>query len=339
MTDLSTTCLSTTYLGLQLHSPLVASPGPLTGDPSMWERLEAAGAGAVVLPSLFEEQIEQESFAVEYALTMGADSHGEALSYLPHLDGVEVGPDHHLDLVELAKAALSIPVIASINGVSPGGWVRYARALAESGADAIELNLYDPVTDPSYSSADVERRYVELIEEVKAEIHVPLAVKIGPWFTALAHTVAAFETAGADGLVLFNRLYQPDIHLDTLEVRPMLQLSTSADSRLPLHWIGALRSTVRGSLAASSGVHTGFDALKLLLAGADVVLATSSLLLHGPEHLLEMRREMVTWMDEREYESVRQLRGSVSRANVPDPQVYDRANYFQAIHSWVGSPR
>lgn len=333
------TDLTTMYLGLKLHSPLVASPGPLTGDPSMWARLEAAGAGAIVLPSLFEEQIEHESFAVEYALTHGSDSHGEALSYLPHLDGVEVGPDHHLDLVEDAKAVLSIPVIASLNGVSPGGWVRYAKSLAEAGADAIELNLYDTVTDPMTSAAEVERRYMELIEEVKAETQLPLAVKIGPWFTALAHTAKSFELAGADGLVLFNRLYQPDIDLDTLEVRPKLQLSTSSESRLSLHWIGVLREFVRGSLAASSGVHTGADALKLLLAGADVVMTTSSLLRHGPEHLLDIRREMVRWMDDRDYESVRQLRGSVSRANVPDPQVYDRANYFQVIHSWVDAPR
>jgi dihydroorotate dehydrogenase (fumarate) len=327
--------LTTMYLGLKLHSPFVASPGPVTGDPAMWARLEAAGAGAIVLPSLFEEQIEHEAFAVEYALGYGADSNGEALSYLPHLDGVEVGPDHHLDLVEDAKAELSIPVIASINGVSPGGWVRYAKLLDEAGADAIELNLYDTVTDPMTSAAEVERRYMELIEEVKQEISIPLAVKIGPWFTALAHTAKAFELAGADGLVLFNRLYQPDIDLDTLEVRPRLQLSTSDDARLPLHWIGVLREFSRGSLAASGGVHTGMDALKLLLAGADVVMTTSALLRHGPEHLLDMRRELVTWMDERDYDSVRQLRGSVSRANVPDPQVYDRANYFQTIHSWV----
>ena len=326
--------LSTTYLGLELHSPFVASPGPVTGDPAMWERLEASGAGAIVLPSLFEEQIEHEAFAVEYAMSFGGDSHHEALSYLPHLDGVEVGPDHHLDLVEDAKEALSIPVIASINGVSPGGWVRYAKLLADAGADAIELNLYDTVTDPMLSAHEVERRYMELIEEVRNEIDVPLAVKIGPWFTALAHTAKSFELAGADGLVLFNRLYQPDIDLDTLEVRPQLQLSTSAESRLSLHWIGVLREFVRGSLAASSGVHTGADALKLLLAGADVVMATSALLRHGPEHLRELRREVVTWMDERDYDSVRQLRGSVSRANVPDPDVYDRANYFQVIHSW-----
>ncbi len=331
--------LTSMYLGLRLHSPFVASPGPVTGDPSMWARLEAAGAGAIVLPSLFEEQIEHEAFAVEYALGSGSDTNGEALSYLPHLDGVEVGPDHHLDLVEDAKSVVSIPVIASLNGVSPGGWVRYARLLADAGADAIELNLYDTVTDPMTSSVEVERRLTELIEEVAAEISIPLAVKVGPWFTALAHTARAFELAGADGLVLFNRMYQPDIDLDTLEVRPKLQLSTPAEVGLSLHWIGVLREHITGSLAASSGVHSGLDAVKLLLAGADVVMTTSALLRHGPEHLLTMRRELVTWMAERDYDSVHQLRGSVSRANVPDPQMYDRANYFQTIHSWVDSRR
>lgn len=327
--------LTTTYMGLQLSSPLVASPGPLTGDPSMWARLEAAGAGAIVLPSLFEEQIEHEAFAVDYALGHGTDSFAEALDYLPELDGVRGGPERHLDLVAAAKECLSIPVIASLNGVSSGGWVRYARLLAAAGADAIELNLYDTVTDPTATAHQVERRYVELIEELKAEISVPLAVKIGPWFTALAHTAVSFRIAGADGLVLFNRLYQPDIDLDTLEVRPRLQLSTSSELRLPLHWIGVLRGVVDLSLAASTGVHTGRDALKLLLAGADVVMTTSSLLLHGPEHLVELRREMVAWMEERDYDSVDQLRGSVSRSNVPDPEVYDRANYFQTLHSWI----
>lgn len=329
------TDLRTTYLGLQLHSPLVASASPLTGSPQMWERLEAAGAGAIVLPSLFEEQIEREAFAVDFALEHGTDAFGEALSYLPELDGVDVGPNRHLALVEQARERLSIPVIASLNGTSPGGWVRYARYLAEAGADAIELNLYDVVTDAEHDAASVERRYVELVEEVRAEIDVPLALKLGPWFTALGHTAVALQTAGADGLVLFNRFYQPDIDLDTLEVRPRLQLSTSAELRLPLHWVGVLRGAVSCSLAASTGVHTGTDALKLLLAGADVVMTTSALLHHGPEHLLEMRRELVSWMEERDYDSVRQLTGSVSRRNVPEPEVYDRANYFQALHSWA----
>ncbi|MCB0984598.1 MAG: dihydroorotate dehydrogenase-like protein [Ilumatobacter sp.] len=331
MTDLTTT----TYLGLHLRSPLVASPGPLTGNPAMWERLEAAGAAAIVLPSLFEEEIEQEAFARSFALEHGTDVYGEALSYLPDLPLPDVGPAHHLTLVEQARERLSIPVIASLNGTSPGGWVRYARHLADAGAHAIELNVYDIVVDPSQSSAEVEERYVELVEAVRAEVDVPIAVKLGPWFSALGNLAVRLQDAGADGLVLFNRLYQPDIDLDTLEVVPRLALSTSAETRLPLHWIANLYGNVNCSLAATSGVHDGADALKLLLAGADVVMTTSSLLRHGPEHLAVIERFIREWMEERDYEDVGELRGSVSRRNVPDPQVYERQNYYQVLHSWV----
>ncbi|MCB0982272.1 MAG: dihydroorotate dehydrogenase-like protein [Acidimicrobiaceae bacterium] len=331
MTDLTTT----TYLGLHLRSPLVASAGPLTGNPAMWERLEAAGAAAIVLPSLFEEEIEQEAFARSFAIEHGADVYGEALSYLPDLPMPDVGPAHHLTLVEQARERLSIPVIASLNGTSPGGWVRYARHLADAGANAIELNVYDIVVDPAMSSAEVEERYVELVEAVRAEVDVPIAVKLGPWFSALGNLAVRLQAAGADGLVLFNRLYQPDIDLDTLEVVPRLALSTSAETRLPLHWIANLYGNVDCSLAATSGVHDGADALKLLLAGADVVMTTSSLLKHGPEHLAVVERFIREWMEERDYESVGELRGSVSRRNVADPQVYERQNYYQVLHSWV----
>ncbi len=329
------TDLTTTYLGLTLRSPLVASAGPVTGDPALWERIEASGAGAIVLPSLFEEEIEHDAFAVGFAADQGTDQFGEALSYLPELDAPDVGPARYLALVEQARDRLGIPVIASLNGTSPGGWVRYAKHLADAGAHAIELNLYDVVVDPTITSADVERRYVELVEEVRAEISVPLAVKLSPWFTALGNMAVQLERAGADGLVLFNRLYQPDIDLESLDVVPRLQLSTSAESRLPLHWIANLYGAVGCSLAASSGVHDGGDALKLLLAGADVVMTTSALLRHGPEHLRTIERFIRDWMIEREYDSVSELRGSVSRRNVAEPQVYERANYYQVIHSWV----
>jgi dihydroorotate dehydrogenase (fumarate) len=327
--------LSTTYLGLPLRSPLVASASPLTGNPDMWRRFEDAGVGAIVLPSLFEEEIENDAFAVSFAADHGADQFGEALSFLPELPLPEVGPARHLGLVEKAREVLDIPVIASLNGTSPGGWVRYARHLAEAGASAIELNLYDVVVDPAITSAQVERRYVELVEEVRAEISIPLAVKLSPWFTALGNLAVQLQEAGADGLVLFNRLYQPDIDLDSLSVVPKLVLSSSSESRLPLHWIATLRSSLGCSLAASTGVHDGADALKLLLAGADVVMATSALLRHGPEHLTEMERFIRDWMAARDYVSVNELRGSVSRANVPDPQVYERANYYQMLHSWA----
>jgi dihydroorotate dehydrogenase (fumarate) len=326
--------LSTTYLGLQLRSPLVASASPHTGNPAMWERIEAAGAGAIVLPSLFEEEIEHEAFTIAQAYDDTSDMFGEAQSFLPSMPMPDVGPNRHIALVEQARERLTIPVIASLNGTSPGGWVRYAKHLADAGAHAIELNLYDSVIDPSITAADAERRYAELVEEVAAEIAIPLAVKLSPWFTALGNFAERLQTAGADGLVLFNRLYQPDIDLDTLDVVPRLSLSTSAEVRLPLHWIANLFGTVRCSLAASSGVHDGADAMKLLLAGADVVMATSALLQHGPEHLMVIERFIREWMVERDYESVNQLRGSVSRGNVPDPQVYERANYYQVIHSW-----
>lgn len=326
--------MSTTYLGLQLRSPLVASAGPHTGNPAMWQRLQDAGAAAIVLPSLWEEEIEHEAFTMAGAYDDTSNQFGEALSFLPALDLPDVGPSRQIALVEQAREQLTIPVIASLNGTTPGGWVRYAKHLADAGAHAIELNLYDSVVDPSVTAADAERRYLELVEEVKAEISVPLAVKLGPWFTAFAHFARQLQEAGADGLVLFNRLYQPDIDLETLEVVPRLSLSTSAEVRMPLHWIANLFGTVDCSLAASSGVHDGADALKLLLAGADVVMTTSALLQHGPEHLRVMDRFVRDWMLERDYESVAQLRGSVSRGKVPDPQVYERANYYQVLHSW-----
>ncbi|MDO8389603.1 MAG: dihydroorotate dehydrogenase-like protein [Actinomycetota bacterium] len=329
------TDLNTTYLGLPLRSPLVASAGPVTGNPALWQRLQAAGAGAIVLPSLFEEEIEHDAFAVGFAEDHGADMFGEALSFLPKLDQPAVGPGRYLALVEQAREQLEIPVIASLNGTTPGGWVRYAKHLADAGAHAIELNVYDIVADTRITAAEIERRYVELVEEVKAEISVPLAVKLGPWFTAFGNLAVKLQQAGADGLVLFNRLYQPDIDLDTLDVVPRLTLSTSVETRLPLHWIANLHGQVGCSLAASSGVHDGADALKLLLAGADVVMTTSALLLHGPEHLVAMERFIRQWMVDRDYDSVNELRGSVSRGNVPDPQIYERANYYRVIHSWT----
>jgi dihydroorotate dehydrogenase (fumarate) len=328
------TDLTTIYLGLSLRSPLVASAGPLTGDPTMWQRLEQAGAGAIVLPSLFEEEIEQEAESRAFTEEFGTDMFGEALSYLPDIGVPDVGPARHLAFVERAREKVSIPVIASLNGTSPGGWVRYAKHLADAGADAIELNLYDVVVDPNISSAEVEDRYVELVEEVRAEISVPLAVKLSPWFTALGNLAMRLQAAGADGLVLFNRLYQPDIDLDSLTVVPRLALSTSTESRLPLHWIANLHRVVDISLAATTGAHDGADALKLLLAGADVVMTTSALLRHGPEHLVVMERFMRDWLTEREYDTITELRGSMSRKNVPDPQVYERANYYQVLHSY-----
>jgi dihydroorotate dehydrogenase (fumarate) len=326
--------LSTNYLGLRLRSPIVASASPVTGDPGKWEALEEAGAGAIVLPSLFEEQIEHEAFTIDTTLDHGTHISAESLSYLPEFDEYDAGPARHLALVEQARERLSIPVIASLNGTSPGGWVQYARYLEDAGAHAIELNLYDVIVDPLRDAADVERQYVEVAEEVRAEVTVPLAVKLAPWFTSLGHFAVALQSVGVDGLVLFNRLYQPDIDLDTLDVAPRLRLSTSAESGLPLHWIGILRGFMSCSLAGTTGVHDGADALKLLLAGADVAMTASALLRHGPEQIATMLTWMREWMTEREYDSVEQLKGSVCHRNVPDPDVYERANYYQVLHSW-----
>jgi dihydroorotate dehydrogenase (fumarate) len=326
--------LSTTYLGLRLRSPIVASAGPLTGDPNVWQALEAAGAGAIVLPSLFEEQIEREAFALDAAMALGADVSAESSSYLPTLDDHDDSAAWHLSLVEVARDRLAIPVIASLNGTSSGGWVHYARSLENAGAHAIELNIYDVVTDPNSTSADVEKQYLDLIVDVRAVVGVPISVKLGPWFTCLPHFARELVDAGADGLVLFNRFYQPDIDLDTLDVTPRLELSTSADARLPLHWIGILRGMVGCSLAGTSGVHEGADALKLLLVGADVAMTTSALLRHGPQHIATMVEWISEWMTAREYESVEQLKGSVSRRNTTDPEAYERANYYHVLHSW-----
>jgi len=304
----------------------------------MWDRLERAGAGAIVLPSLFEEQIERETASFDSSLAMGCSA--EATEFFPDLNGFDAGPARHVALVERAREQLTIPVIASINGISPGGWVRYARHLADAGADAIELNLYDLVVDPHQTADAVERRYLEVVEEIRAEISVPLAVKLCPSFTALANFAGRLERAGADGLVLFNRLYQPDIDLETLEVKPHLVLSSSVESLLPLSWIAILRDTVADttSLAATTGVHDGADALKLLLAGADVAMSTSALVRHGPEHIAVMLEWIEAWMVRREYAGVRQLRGSLSRHNVANPDVYQRVNYYQTLHSWVSAP-
>jgi len=326
--------MSTTYLGMHLPSPIVASAGPLTGDQRYWSALEAAGVGAIVLPSLFEEQIEREAFAMEAAMSLGAHVSAESSGYLPEVADVDTTSAWYLAMVELARDSLSVPVIASLNGTSSGGWVHYARALENAGAHAIELNIYDVIVDPHITSADVEQRYLDLVAAVRAVVSVPLAVKLGPWYTSLPHFAAELEAAGVDGLVLFNRFYQPDIDLDTLHITPRLELSTSAEARLPLHWIGILRGVVGCSIAATTGVHEGADALKQLLVGADVAMTTSALLHRGPQHVATMLRWIREWMKERDYDSVEQLKGSVSRPNSSDPEAYERANYYHVLHSW-----
>jgi dihydroorotate dehydrogenase (fumarate) len=331
--------LSTDYLGLQLRTPLVASSSPLSADLAGLRSLEDAGAAAVVLPSLFEEQITLEAMEVHHMLETGAESFGEALGYFPELDDYNTGPEQYLELIASAKRALGIPVIASLNGTSPGGWVNHASLIEQAGADALELNIYLVAADPDLTSAALEARYRELIRAVRATLGIPLAVKIAPFFTALAHTANQLVEAGADGLVLFNRFYQPDLDLETLEVRPRLHLSTSQELLLPLRWIAILHRRVQASLAATTGIHAAQDVLKLLLAGADVAMMASALLQFGPGHLARVEKGLLEWMTEREYNSVRQLKGSVSQRSVADPTAFERGNYMKTLKSYSGSFR
>jgi dihydroorotate dehydrogenase (fumarate) len=327
--------LATTYLGLRLRSPVIASASPLTGDLDSLLELERAGIGAAVLPSLFEEQIEHEQVDTHELLEHMTHSFGEALTWFPELDDYATGPEAYLEHLRAAKAALRVPVIASLNGVSTGGWLRYARLCEEAGADALELNVYAVEADPAVSGAEVEERTVALVREVRAAISIPLAVKVGPFYSAFAHMAGRLHDAGADGLVLFNRFLQPDIDLETLAVAPRLELSTPAELRLPLRWIAILRGRVPVSLAATTGVHDWSGALKLLLAGADAVMVASAALERGPAVVEELLDGLGAWIDENEYESVEQLRGSLSQAACPDPAAFERGNYMRALVSYA----
>jgi len=327
--------LRTRYLGLNLANPIVPSASPLGQRIETLLRLEEAGAAAVVLPSLFEEQIEHDEMQIHGALETGADSYAEALTYLPEFEDYNTGADAYLRHVEATKAELHIPVIASLNGISPGGWTSYARRIQDAGADALELNVYFIAAEPDEPGAEVEQRYVDLLRSIRGEITIPLAVKIGPFFSSVGHIAHQLVDAGADGLVLFNRFMQPDIDLEHLRVDPSLQLSTSDELRLPLRWIAILRGRIRASLASTTGVHTGADAMKMLLAGADVVQMASALLHHGPEHVAVVLGEIQAWMEERGYASVDQLRGSMSQANIANPVAFARANYAHLVTSFV----
>ncbi len=329
------TILTTDYLGLELRNPLVASASPVTGSVESLEQLEEAGVGAVVLPSLFEEQVVHESMIFGYHqaddAAFNAEAHG---GYFPEMDDYNTGADRYLDLLVTAKRELSVPVIASLNGTSDGGWTHYASALEGEGADAIELNIYHLAADPDQTAAEVEDRYLRLVEKVRSEIEIPLAVKVGPFFSSPGNMARRLAAAGADGLVLFNRFYQPDIDLETFDVAPDIELSRPSDMRLVLRWIAILRGRVDAYLAATSGVHDGVAAVKMLLAGADVVMMASALLHHGPAHVATVLADLGRWFDERGYESVRQARGSMSQASVPDPTAFERANYVRTISSY-----
>jgi dihydroorotate dehydrogenase (fumarate) len=323
--------LRTSYLGLKLANPLVPSASTLSARIDTLKRLQEAGASAIVMQSLFEEQIEHEERQIHRVIETGAESFPEALSYVPEVEDYNTGPDEYLRHLEASKKELEIPVIGSLNGASTGGWVRYGKLIQDAGADALELNVYFVASDPDESGEQVEQRYLDLVAAVRASVTIPLAVKVGPYFSSMANMARRLDEAGADGLVLFNRFLQPDIDLETLRVDPTLRLSTSDELRLPLRWIAILHGHVSCSLAATTGIWTGEDAVKLLLAGADVTMMASALFRHGPEHLTTVLEDVRTWLEEHEYDSVEQLRGSASQANVADPVAYARSNYVQML--------
>jgi dihydroorotate dehydrogenase (fumarate) len=330
------TNITTDYMGLQLKHPIVASCSPLTGNIDSLLALEDAGAAAVVLPSLFEEQVEHDSLAFEHSSAIGDGFNAEATAgYFPALDGYNTGYDEYLDLLVAAKRELKVPVIASLNGTTDGGWVAYATMLQDEGADALELNIYLVAADPDQTGKQIEHGYLHLVESVRAAIHIPLAVKIGPQFSSPANMARRLADAGADGLVLFNRFYQPDINLESLAVEPNLLLSSPTEMRLTLRWIAIMAGRVDADLAATTGVHSAEDVVKLILAGANVTMMTSALLKHGPTHLRTVLNGMARWFAKREYVSIEQARGSLSQTSVADPLSFERANYMKALVSYV----
>lgn len=323
--------LSTRYLGISLANPLVASSGPNTSEADRLKQLQDAGVAAAVLPSLFEEQIAHQEEQLERLYGNQADSFAESLTYFPEVGPFGTGPDDYLRLVESAKKAVAIPIIGSLNGSSTGGWTKYAKAIQDAGADALELNAYLVATDPDQSASDIENQYIDLVKIVRETVTIPLAVKIGARFSSIPNFARKLIAAGADGLVLFNRFRAPDIDLDTLQVRPEVVLSSPHELRLPLRWIAIIRDHLSASLAASTGIHTASDVLKGLLVGANVVMMTSVLIKQGSGCIQEILREMTEWMEQNEYRSVEQLRGSLSLGNCPDPSAFERANYMKAL--------
>jgi dihydroorotate dehydrogenase (fumarate) len=327
--------LTTTYLGLPLESPLVLSASPLGESLDVLRRAEDAGAGAVVLPSLFEEQMQIESHDLDRHLAHGTHSFAEALTYFPEAIDYALGPEAYLEHVRQAKAAVGVPVIASLNGVSQGGWTKFARRIEQAGADALELNVYFVPTDPLVTGAEIETMYVDLVREVRLSIGIPLAVKLPHFFSAIPNMALRLDEAGADGLVLFNRFYQPDLDIERLEVVPNLTLSTSAELRLRLRWIAILYGHLHADLAVTGGVHAAEDVLKSMMAGASVAMMTSALLEHGVGHLARVRAALLTWMEEHEYVSIRQMRGSMSQQAVAQPAAFERANYLKVLRSYA----
>jgi dihydroorotate dehydrogenase (fumarate) len=327
--------LSTSYLGLTLKNPLVVSPSPLCMELGNIRQMEDAGASAIVLHSLFEEQLTLESKDLDNFLTHGTDSFAEALSYFPDMGQYNLGPEGYLEHVRKAKAAVKIPIIGSLNGVSTGGWISYAKKIEQAGADGLELNVYYIPTDPDMSGAQVEQMYADLVRDVRAGVKIPVAVKLGPYFSALASMARRLDQAGANGLVLFNRFYQPDFDLEALEVTPNLVLSRSDELRLRLTWVGILYGRVKADLAITGGVHTAEDAIKSMMAGARVAMMTSALLRNGIPHLKTVLSGIVDWIEKHEYASIRQMQGSMSQKSVAEPAAFERANYMKVLSSYA----
>jgi dihydroorotate dehydrogenase (fumarate) len=327
--------LTTSYLGLKLKNPIVPSASPLSHTLDGMKRLEDAGASAIVMYSLFEEQIAHDSAELSHYLSYGTESFAESLTYFPEVGEYNLGPAEYVELVRKAKESLSIPIIGSLNGITAGGWTDYARKIQEAGADALELNVYYISTDADIPATVVEDRYAELLHAVKRAVTIPVAMKLSPFFSSLGNMAKRLDLAGVDGLVLFNRFYQPDIDLESLEVTPNVILSTPQALRLPLRWIAILHGRLKASLAATSGVHTAEDVIKLLMAGADVTMMCSALLKNGPGHITSVLDDVKQWMLEHEYLSVSQMKGSMSQKSVADPAAFERANYMKALQRYA----
>lgn len=323
--------LKTEYLGLKLRSPLVASASPVSEKIENIKKLEDAGASAVVLYSLFEEQLRAEQHELYYHTTVGTNSFAEALSYFPEPDDYRLGPEGYLEHIRKTKEAVKIPVIASINGSTLGGWTDYANKMQQAGADAIELNIYYIPSALNLSGSDIEKSYIDILKAVKSVVTIPVSIKLSPYFSNMANMARLLDDAGANGLVLFNRFYQPDIDLDKLEVKPEVHLSSSEEIKLPLRWIGMLKGRIVADLAATSGIHTGFDVAKLLLVGSNVTMLCSALLKKGIDQVKVIEKELVDWMEKNEYKSVKQMQGSMSQLRTPDPSAFERANYMKAL--------
>lgn len=332
-----TTDLSTFYLKQKLKNPLVVSACPLTGSIKSLQELEEAGASAVVLQSLFAEQIEHEENEMFRLHSYAGDSSAETSNYFPELQNYNAGPEPYLEFLEKAKHTIRIPIIGSLNGTAPGKWLRFARLYELAGADALELNIYFVPTNPMTNALEVEKRYIDIVSEIAAHLSIPLAVKIGPYFSSIPHFAKRLVEAGANGLVLFNRYLDPDIDLDTLRVQPHLELSQPCELRLVLRWLGILRDQLSCSLAATSGIHSATEVLKALLAGANVAMMASTLIAHGPKHLALILNELTRWLEDHQYSSVQQLIGSLSRDRSADASTFERGNYMKALVSYSNS--